>query len=167
MCCAYSPLSYTLPHDPHLLRPLQEGVADPPLESRPASCAGVAGESAMKRSRRMWYKHKYFSTPVHEPEAEKPKVLGNGMQEVTSVLTHSGAEVRSPPRGNRLPKRPLTQLLLLLQVSPRDAFSVRSSSLPVLPPDHEDVVFGSPVRHLTPSLPLITGWCLEGPPWVG
>ncbi|CAL4075738.1 unnamed protein product, partial [Meganyctiphanes norvegica] len=43
-------------------------------EPRPCSSAGVAGErgvavggeSAMKRCRKQWYKHKYFSTPVHE-----------------------------------------------------------------------------------------------------
>lgn len=34
---------------------------------------GVGGESAMKRSRKQWYKHKYFSTPVHE-EGDKRRM---------------------------------------------------------------------------------------------
>lgn len=37
---------------------------------RPASSAGVAGESDMKRSRKMWYKHKHFSTPVHDDDKQ-------------------------------------------------------------------------------------------------
>lgn len=43
-------------------------------DERPASSAGVAGESAIKRSRKMWYKHKYFSTPVHEDGDKRLKV---------------------------------------------------------------------------------------------
>ncbi|KAK8754416.1 hypothetical protein OTU49_016162 [Cherax quadricarinatus] len=43
-------------------------------DERPASSAGVAGESAIKRSRKMWYKHKYFSTPVHEEGDKRLKV---------------------------------------------------------------------------------------------
>lgn len=44
------------------------------VDDRPASSAGVAGESAIKRSRKMWYKHKYFSTPVHEEGDKRMKV---------------------------------------------------------------------------------------------
>ncbi|KAK4318202.1 hypothetical protein Pmani_010779 [Petrolisthes manimaculis] len=43
-------------------------------DERPASSAGVAGESAIKRSRKMWYKHKYFSTPVHDDVDKRLKV---------------------------------------------------------------------------------------------
>ncbi|KAK7067353.1 Protein artemis [Halocaridina rubra] len=44
------------------------------VEERPASSAGVAGESPIKRSRKMWYKHKYFSTPVHDEGDKRMKV---------------------------------------------------------------------------------------------
>ena len=44
---------------------------------RSASVAGVAGESSIKTSRRRWYNHKYFSTPVHDgPGFSPPQVKG-------------------------------------------------------------------------------------------
>ncbi|XP_063604949.1 protein artemis-like [Penaeus indicus] len=43
-------------------------------DERPSSSAGVAGESDIKRSRKMWYKHKYFSTPVHDEGDKRLKL---------------------------------------------------------------------------------------------
>ena len=38
---------------------------------RPASSAGVAGESDIKRDRKLWYQHKHFSTPVHDDQDKR------------------------------------------------------------------------------------------------
>lgn len=40
---------------------------------RPASSAGVAGESDIKRDRKLWYQHKHFSTPVHDDQDKRLK----------------------------------------------------------------------------------------------
>ncbi|MPC10360.1 hypothetical protein E2C01_002998 [Portunus trituberculatus] len=44
-----------------------------PAVERPASSAGVAGESDIKRDRKLWYQHKHFSTPVHDDHDKRLK----------------------------------------------------------------------------------------------
>ncbi|MCL4105213.1 UNVERIFIED_CONTAM: hypothetical protein GTU68_055344 [Idotea baltica] len=48
----------------------RDSIFDPVDMNRPCSSTGIPEESPIKRSRKMWYKHKYFSTPVHD-EVEK------------------------------------------------------------------------------------------------
>lgn len=88
---------------------------------RPASSAGVAGESDMKRSRKMWYKHKHFSTPVHDDHEKQAKA------EPKPPLGPRSSSLPLPePRPASPPLSPGPALPLITVSSPSDPASAES-----------------------------------------
>lgn len=88
---------------------------------RPASSAGVAGESAMKRSRKLWYTHKHFSTPVHDDPDKTLKT------EPKPPLGPRSSSLPLPsPRHASPPLSPGPALPLITVSSPSDPASAES-----------------------------------------
>lgn len=85
---------------------------------RPASSAGVAGESDIKRDRKLWYQHKHFSTPVHDDQDKRLK-----MEPKTPLGPRSSSLPLPEPRPTSPDLYPGPALPLITVSSPSDPAS--------------------------------------------
>lgn len=140
------------------------GPASGVCVERPASSAGVAGESAMKRSRKLWYTHKHFSTPVHDdPEKTLKTEPKPPLGPRSSSLPLPSPRHASPPLspGPALPLITVsspsdpasaesqvsdeTSVTAILSNSDLDVMSVDVDPDPPQPPDRPSVICGPAV----------------------